>query len=194
MLKLPYHCYHCEQLSKIGLLSYKSIHILSCSFLGWLGSGFFFTIQMGDAQSLIDFEMQLASSRSLISSSVNDLYLRGIVYGLDATGKPVVGRYISIKLVLPKSADDLETIHSYWLLIMWFSLSLADYGTSASCSIMVGLPLSLAWIWKLECSGKAGSHLWILGGIVHCLIFAILDLLPRYFLNGVHIIYLTNWE
>ena len=79
------------------------------------------TMQMGDAQSLIDFKMQPASSRSLISSSMNDLYLRGIEYGLEATGKPVVGRSISTKLVLPKPADDLDIIHANWLLIMRFS-------------------------------------------------------------------------
>ena len=49
---------------------------------------------MGDAQLLIDIEMQPASYRSFISSSTNDLYLGGIVYGLDATGKPAVGRSI----------------------------------------------------------------------------------------------------
>ena len=66
---------------------------------------------MGDAQSLIDFEMQPASSRSLIYSSMNDLYLRVIVYGLDAIGKPFVGRSFSTKFVLPKSADDVKIIH-----------------------------------------------------------------------------------
>ena len=29
---------------------------------------------------------------------------------------------------------------------------------------------------------------WILGGVAHCLIFGILDLLPRDFLKGVHIV------
>ena len=87
-------------------------------------------MQMGDAQLLIDFEIQPVSSRTLISSTMNDLYLRGIVYGLDATGKPVVGRSISTKLVLPKSTDDLDIIHANWVLIMWFSLSLAACGMS----------------------------------------------------------------
>ena len=82
-------------------------------------------MQMGDGQSLTDFEMQPVFSKSFISSSTNDFYLRGIVYGLDATGKAVAGRSISTKLVVPKSADDLEIIHANWLLIMWFSLSLA---------------------------------------------------------------------
>ena len=59
-------------------------------------------MQIGDVQLLIDFEMQPVSSSIFISSSMNDLYLRGIVYGLDATGKSVVGRSISTKLVLPK--------------------------------------------------------------------------------------------
>ena len=88
------------------------MHILSCSLLGWLRSSFFFTIQMGDAHSLIDFEIQPASSRSFISLSMNDLYFRGILYGLDATDRPVVGRSISTKLVLPKSADDCEIMHA----------------------------------------------------------------------------------
>ena len=101
-------------------------------------------MQTGDAQSLIDFKMQHASSRSFISSFMNDLYLRGIVYGLDATGKTVVGRCISTELVLPKSADDLDIIHANWLLIMWFSLSLAVCRMSASCNITAGLLLSLA--------------------------------------------------
>ena len=74
-------------------------------------------MQMEDAQLLIDFEMQPVSSRSFIHLQ-NDLYLRGIVYGLDATGKPVVGRSISTKLVLPKSADDLHIIHANLLLII----------------------------------------------------------------------------
>ena len=62
--------------------------------------------------------MQPASSRSFISSSMNDLYFRGIVYGLDATGKPVVYRSIFTRLVLPKSADGLDIIHANWLLII----------------------------------------------------------------------------
>ena len=36
-------------------------------------------MQMGDAQLLSDLEMHLASSRSFISSSMKDLYLRGMV-------------------------------------------------------------------------------------------------------------------
>ena len=95
-------------------------------------------MQMSDAQSLIDLEMQPASFRSFISSSMNDLYLRGIVYGLDATGKPVVGRSISTRLVLPKSADELDILHVDWLFIMWFSLSLAAWGISASYNITAG--------------------------------------------------------
>ena len=101
-------------------------------------------MQIEDAQSLIDFEMQPAFSKSFISSSMNDLYLRGLVYGLDATGKPVVGRSISTKLVPTKSADNLDIIHSNWLLIMWFSLSLAVCGMYASCSITAGLLLLFA--------------------------------------------------
>ena len=66
---------------------------------------------MGDAQSLSDFEIHPASSRSLISSSAMDLYFRGMVYGFDASGRPIVGRSISTKFVLPKSAEDLETLH-----------------------------------------------------------------------------------
>ena len=59
-----------------------------------MGSGFFLTMQVGDAKSPSDFDMQPVSSRSFISSSTNDLYLKGIVYHVDATGKPVVGRSI----------------------------------------------------------------------------------------------------
>ena len=80
---------------------------------------------MGDTQSLSDFDIQPASSRSFISSSTSDLYLIGIVYGLDATGKPIVGRSISTRLVLPKFADELDMMHANWLLTIWFSLSLA---------------------------------------------------------------------
>ena len=35
-----------------------------------------------------------------------------MIYGLDATGRPVVERSISTKLVLPKSADDCEIMHA----------------------------------------------------------------------------------
>ena len=66
---------------------------------------------MGDAQLLSDFEIYPASSRSFISLSTEDLYFRGMVYGFDATGRPVVGRSISTRFVLPKSVEDLETIH-----------------------------------------------------------------------------------
>ena len=69
--------------------------------------------------------MQLASSRSFISSSMNGLYLGGVVYGLVATGKPVVGRSISTRLVLSKSADELDMMHTNCLLTIWLSLSLA---------------------------------------------------------------------
>ena len=73
---------------------------------------------MGDAQLLSNFEIHPVSSRSFISSSTKDLYFRGMVYGFDATGRPVVGRSISTKFVLPKSAEDLETIHVNLVLSM----------------------------------------------------------------------------
>ena len=56
--------------------------------------------------------MHLASSRSLISSSMKVLYFKGMVYGFIETGGPVVGRSISMRLVCPKSAEDLEIISS----------------------------------------------------------------------------------
>ena len=46
-------------------------------------------MHMGHAQSLSDLEMHPASSRSFISLSTKDLYLRGMVLGFVDTGGPV---------------------------------------------------------------------------------------------------------
>ena len=85
----------------------------------WLaGVWLFLDYQMGDAQSLSDFEIHPASSRNFISSSMKDLYFKGMVYGFDVTGRPVVGQSISTRFVLPKSVEDLETIHVNLVLSM----------------------------------------------------------------------------
>ena len=115
-----------------------------------------------------------ASSRSLILSSMKDLYFRGMVYGFDVTWRPVVGRSISTKFVLPKSVEDLETIHVNLVLSMWSSWFLTSCGISVSCSVIAGLLLALAHIWKLECSGKAGSSFWFWGSWVVVLVSSFL--------------------
>ena len=66
--------------------------------------------------------MHLASSRSLISSSTKVLYFKGMVYGFVEAGGPVVGRSISMRLVHPKSADDLEIISATLLVSIVLSL------------------------------------------------------------------------
>ena len=88
--------------------------------------------------------------------------------------EPVVGRSISIRLVLPKSAEDLETINVFSVLSMWLSWCLTSCGISTSCSVIAGLLLSLACIWKLECSGKAGSSFWVWGSWVAVLVSSFL--------------------
>ena len=72
-------------------------------------------------QSLSDMEMHLASLRSFISSLTKDLYFKGMVYGFVETGGPVVGRSISIRSVLPKSAEDLEIISANLLVSILLS-------------------------------------------------------------------------
>ena len=69
---------------------------------------FFLMMHIGDAQSLRHLEMQQASFKSQIYSSTKDWYFKGIVYGFDDTGGPLVGKSISTRLVCPKSAGDLE--------------------------------------------------------------------------------------
>ena len=75
-----------------------------------------------DAQLLSDLEMQLASLRGFISSSMKDLYFKGMVYGSVETGGPVVGRFISMRLVHPKSAGDLEIISANLLVSIVLSV------------------------------------------------------------------------
>ena len=106
-------------------------------------------MHMGDAQSLSDLEMHPASSRSLISSLTKDLYLEGMVYGFVETSGPVVGRSISIKLVLPKSAGNVEMMPVNLLVSMVLSLC---------CSCIGDLLLSCACIQKLELSRNTGSR------------------------------------
>ena len=100
-------------------------------------------MQMGDAQLLSDLEMQPAFSRSFISSSMKDLYFRGMVYGFVAMGGPVVGRSISTKLVLLKSVGDLEILHVNSLFNIVLSLFCITGVTFASCSCIGDLLLTL---------------------------------------------------
>ena len=111
-----------------------------------------------DAQLLRDLEMHLASSISLISSSLKVLYFKGMVYGFVEIGGPVVGRSISMRLVHQKSAEDLEIISANWLVSIVLSLCWTSNGMFASCSWIGYLLLSCAWVVKLELSGKAGSR------------------------------------
>ena len=76
------------------------------------------------------------------------------------TGRPVVGRSISTKFVLPKSADDLEIIDVNSLFNISMSWLWIMCGISVSCSFIDGLLSSWACIWKFDCSGKAGSSFW----------------------------------
>ena len=155
----------------------------------------FLTIQMGDVQSLSDFEIHPASSRSFISSSMKDLFFTGMAYSFDATGRPVVDRSISTKFAPPKAAEDLETIHVNSVLNMQSNWFLTSCGISTSCSVIASLLLSVACIWKLECFGKAGSSFWVWGSQVPVLVSSFLVFCifsPRYFMNGVHIIYLVK--
>ena len=47
-------------------------------------------------------------------------------------------------------------------------------GISASCSVIAGLLLLLACIWKLECLGKAGSSFWVWGSQAAVLVYSFL--------------------
>ena len=95
-------------------------------------------MHMGDAQSLNDLEIHPVSSRSLISSSMKDLYFKGIVYSFFATDGPVVCRSISTRFVLQKSVGDLEMIHVK-LFNIALSLLWINDGTFVSCSFIDGL-------------------------------------------------------
>ena len=103
-------------------------------------------MHMRDAQLLSDLEMQPASSRSFISSSTKDLYFSGMVYGFIATGGPVVGRFISTKLVLPKSVGDLEMMHVNLLFNIVLGLCCISVRMFASCSCIGDLLLSCACV------------------------------------------------
>ena len=91
-------------------------------------------MHIGDAQSLRDLEMQLAASKSWISSLMKDWYFKGIVYGFDDTGGYMVGRSISTRLVHPKSAGDLEMMLENLLASMECNCCCVCAGTSVSCS------------------------------------------------------------
>ena len=108
------------------------MHMWSCGLSGWLGSGFFFTMHIRDAQSLRDLEMHQASSRSLISSLMKVLYFKGMVYSFVETSGPVVGRSISMRLVCPKSVEDLEIISANLLVSIVLSLCWISNGTFAA--------------------------------------------------------------
>ena len=89
---------------------------------------------------------------------MKDLYLKGMVHGFVETGGPVVGRSISIRLVLTKSVGDLEIISANLLVSILLSFCCMSNGTFASCSWIGDLLLSCACIVKLEWLGKAGSR------------------------------------
>ena len=76
------------------------------------------------------------------------------------TGRPVVGRSISTKFVLPKSAEDLEIIVVNSLFSIAQGLFWTDCSISASCSFIDGLLSSWVCIWKFDCSGKADRSFW----------------------------------
>ena len=134
------------------------MHIQSWILWGWLGSGFFLMMHIGDAQSLGDLEMQPASSKSQISSSMKAWYLKGIVYSFDDTSGPVVDRSISTRLVCLTSAGDLEMMLENLLVSMECNCCCVSGGMSASCSWIGDLLLSCACVMKLEQLGKAGSR------------------------------------
>ena len=113
---------------------------------------------MGDAQSLSDLEVHLASPRGFISSSMKDLYFSGMLYGFVATGGPVVRRSISTKLVLLKSVGDLEIMHVNSLFNIVLSLCCITGRTFVSCSCIGDLLLSCACVWKLGWSENTGSR------------------------------------
>ena len=73
-------------------------------------------------------------------------------------GGLLVGRSISIKLVLPKSVGDLEIMHVNLLINIVLSLCCISGGTFASHSCISELLLSCACVWKLEWSGNTGSR------------------------------------
>ena len=102
--------------------------------------------------------MHLASSRSFISVSMKDLYFSGMVYGFVAMDGPVVGRSISTKLVLLKSAGDLEIIHVNSLFNIVLSLCCITGRAFAFCSCISDLLLSCSFVWKLDWSGNTGSR------------------------------------
>ena len=77
---------------------------------------------------------------------MKDLYLRGMVYGFVETGGPVAGRSISIKLVCPKSAGDLEMMPVNLLVSIVFSLHCISNRTLASCSCIGDLLLLCACV------------------------------------------------
>ena len=64
------------------------------------------------------FEMQPELSMNHISSSTNFWNLSGMGYGLHAIGGPVVGMYISSRLVLQTSVGDFDMIESNLSLAM----------------------------------------------------------------------------
>ena len=61
-------------------------------------------------------------------------------------GRPVVGRSISIKLVLPKSGGDLEMMPVNLLFNMVLSLCCISSRTLASCSCIGDMLLSCAYV------------------------------------------------
>ena len=114
---------------------------------------------MGEAQlHIMTWKCSPASSRSFISSSTKDLYFKGMVYGFVETGGPVVGRSISIRLVLLKSVGDLEMMPENLLVSIVCSLCCISNGTLASCSCIGDLLMLCACVVKLEQLGNTRSR------------------------------------
>ena len=125
-------------------------------------SSFFGMTSMGLAQSVMLLEMIPAFSSCLISCFTNSLYFNGMVYRLDANGRPSVRMSNSIRLVLPMSAVDLETILLYLISSSCWSLFLVTLGIMAS-GMDFTISLVLDSNCKLVAQGILGSNLELLG-------------------------------
>ena len=86
--------------------------------------------------------MILASSNYLISWSTISLYFKGNVYGFETICGPSVRISSSIKLVLPMSVADFDTVLVYLALSNSFSLFLVSCRISASGVDLVILGVS----------------------------------------------------
>ena len=100
-------------------------------FLGCKGLGILRTIITGAAYGLRPMEMQPAFTNNHISSSMNFWYLWGMAYGLCTIDGPVVGTFISNRLVLLTSVEDLNMMLSNSFSSKAESLALATCGICA---------------------------------------------------------------